>query len=328
MKKALVLINKVKPSLIESQFRRMGIEKLVDYTVVEGDRFDPLPFKTSADQLTVFWANKAQVVEVLAKNPNIKWVHSLLAGVDGIMSPELIAHPAPLTNAKGAYSASLGEWVIFAMLWHTKKVDRWAKLKAQAKWAPAEVGMCSDKTLGIIGYGDIGIQCAKHVKGAFGSRVIGMKRDPASVNELGKKSADEIVGNDKLDYLLKESDFVVNSTPLTAETRGLCNTAFFKKMKKTAVFVNIGRGPTVNEKDLAECLKNGTIAGAVLDVFDVEPLVETSPLWGLDNVYITPHCADLTYDYMERSFDIFGENMANWVKGKPLVNHVNKSAGY
>ena len=99
-------------------------------------------------------------------------------------------------------------------------------------------------------------------------------------------------------------------------------------MKKGATFVNIGRGPNVNEKEMAECLQDGTLAGAVLDVFEVEPLPENSPLWKLPNVFITPHCVDMTYDYMDRSFDVLQANMKNWIDGKPLVTVVNKQTGY
>lgn len=328
LKKSLVIVNKFKPTLIEQHFKRMKIDDLFDYKITEGDKFNPKAFDGKAEQLTVLWASKQQVIDALRENPDIKWIHSLLAGVDGIVSPELVSHPAPLTNAKGAYSESLGEWAVFCMLWQSKKLNTWFKLKQQASWQPSEVGMAKDQTLGIIGYGDIGIECAKHVKGAFKSKVIAMKRDPTTVSKNGKSYVDELVGNDKLDYLLQNSDVVINCLPLTPETRDLCNKEFFKKMKKTSTFVNIGRGPSVVEQDLADAITSGTIAGAVLDVFAVEPLAPTSPLWGLDNVYITPHCADLTFDYFERSFDIFGQNLRQWVAGKPLDNIVNKKAGY
>jgi phosphoglycerate dehydrogenase-like enzyme len=101
--------------------------------------------------------------------------------------------------------------------------------------------------------------------------------------------------------LLAESDFVVNSTPLTPDTLNYWNEEKFRKMKKSAVFMSIGRGPTVNEDDLVKCLKNGTIAGAVMDVFKTEPLPRESELWKLSNVYITPHCCDVTEDYHDRS---------------------------
>lgn len=328
LRKLLVIVNKFKPSLIEEHFKRIKIDDLFDYRITEGEKFNPGAFDGKAEQLTVLWASKQQVIDALEQNPNIKWIHSLLAGVDGIISTELINHPAPLTNAKGAYSESLGEWAVFCMLWQSKKLNNWFNLKQQASWQPSEVGMAKDLTLGIIGYGDIGVECAKHVKGAFKSKVIAMKRNPATVSKDGKSYVDELVGNDRLDYLLENSDVVINCVPLTAETRGLCNKEFFKKMKKTSTFVNIGRGPSVVEEDLADAIKSGTIAGAVLDVFAVEPLPQNSPLWGLDNVYLTPHCADLTVDYFERSFDIFGQNLKHWVDGKPLSNIVNKEAGY
>lgn len=328
MRKSLVIANKFKPALLESQFRRMKIDSLVEFKIFQGADLNPDAFQGKADQLTLLWASKQQVIDVLAKNPNIKWIHSLLAGVDGIMSPELTRHPAPLTNAKGAYSESLGEWAVFCMLWHSKNLNNWFRLTNQATWAPAQVGMAKDLTLGIYGYGDIGIECARHVKGAFGSKIIAMKSNVNSVSEKGRQYADEIWGNDRLEEMLQRCDVVISCVPLTPLTKHIWNRKTFSMMKKTATFVNIGRGPNVNEADLAACLKDGTIAGAVLDVFEVEPLPASSPLWGLPNVYITPHCADLTFDFLDRSFDIFGHNMRSWLENKPLINHVNKETGY
>ena len=166
--------------------------------------------------------------------------NSLLAGVDGIISTELINHPAPLTNAKGAYSESLGEWAVFSMLWQSKKLNNWFNLKQQASWQPSEVGMAKDLTLGIIGYGDIGVECAKHVKGAFKSKVIAMKRNPATVSKDGKSYVDELVGNDRLDYLLENCDVVVNCVPLTAETRDPFSKLLHLIYKQTMYPLNVG----------------------------------------------------------------------------------------
>ena len=147
--------------------------------------------------------------------------------------------------------------------------------------------------MAIIGYGDVGYHCAKVAKLGFGTRVIGLKRRPEATSEEHRQVCDEVVGLDQLDRVLGEADFVVGILPLTPETKQFFDmNRCFKKMKKSGVFMNIGRGPTVHEDDLIAALKDNVIAGAVLDVYTVEPLPATSGLWELPNVLMTPHCAD------------------------------------
>ena len=143
----------------------------------------------------------------------------------------------------------------------------------------------------IVGFGDIGAACGKLVK-AFGTKVIGFKRRPEATSEAQKSCANEIYGMERLDEMLSNADFVVGVLPKTSDTHHFFNTDFFAKMKSSAVFMNIGRGPTVKEVDLISALEQQKIAGAVLDVFEVEPLNQQSQLWQMPNVLITPHCAD------------------------------------
>lgn len=188
--------------------------------------------------------------------------------------------------------------------------------------------MLQDCTLGIIGYGGIGKECARIVSQGFGTRVIGMKRNPATADSEQMEFADEIVDNGRMDYLLEQSDFILNICPLVESTKDIFNKEFFAKMKDTAIFMNIGRGPSVVEEDLIEALKNGTIAGAFLDVFRQEPLPKDSPFWDLPNVYITPHAANLTFDIADRSVATFATNTPLYVAGKELTNVVCKEQGY
>jgi len=148
--------------------------------------------------------------------------------------------------------------------------------------------------MAVIGYGDIGAACAKIAKHGFGMKVTGLKRRPETVSEEHKSYCDEVVGNDQFDRVVQEADFIVGVLPkVPGQTDDFFNAqSTFSKMKKTAVFMNIGRGTTVNEEDLAAALKSKEIAGAVLDVFKKEPLIKESPLWDCENVLITPHCAD------------------------------------
>ena len=181
--------------------------------------------------------------------------------------------------------------------------------------------------MAIIGFGDIGAACGKLVK-AFGTKVIGLKRRPDQVSEEDRACADEIVGMDQCDRVLKEADFVVGILPKTSETTHFFNTEFFSKMKPSAIYMNIGRGPTCKEVDLIDALKTKKIAGAVLDVFEVEPLSKDSELWQMKNVLMTPHCADIDSGYLDRAMQKFGDNLANFKSGTPLINICDKKAGY
>lgn len=231
----------------------------------------------------------------MQENKNLKWVHSISAGIDGYVAVQSFRDSEiPLTNAKGAYSSVLGEFIALGMLYHTKKVEQFIQQKKDHLWYQDAPELVSDKHLVIVGYGDIGAACAKVAKLGFGMKVTGVKRRPEQVSDEHRSYCDEIVGNEELDRVYAEGDFVVGVLPRVAgQTDDFFNMeSCFSKMKKRGVFMNIGRGTTVNEEDLAKALNDGVIAGAVLDVFKVEPLVQESPLWDCKNVFITPHCAD------------------------------------
>ena len=155
----------------------------------------------------------------------------------------------------------------------------------------------------IVGYGDIGAACARVAKLGFGMKVTGVKRRPAMVKEKHRKYCDEIVGNDQYEKVISEADFVVGVLPRVAGTTDDFFTlrSTFSKMKKSAVFMNIGRGTCVLEDDLISALETGSIAGAVLDVFQAEPLPKDSKLWTLPNVLMTPHCADNDSQWLART---------------------------
>jgi len=199
-----------------------------------------------------------------------------------------------LTNVKGAFSGVLAEFVALGVLFHTKHVERFMQRKAEKKWDVEAVELVSNKHMAIVGYGDIGSACAKVAKNGFGMKVTGLKRKPEEVSEEHRSYCDEVVGNDQYDRVIAEADFVVGILPrvLGVTDDFFTKESTFSKMKKSAVFMNIGRGTTVNEDDLASALKDGTIGGAVLDVYKVEPLPQDSELWTCPNLFMTPHCAD------------------------------------
>ena len=151
--------------------------------------------------------------------------------------------------------------------------------------------LVSTKSMAVIGYGDIGAACAKIAKNGFGMKVTGIKRNPKDCSDLYRSYCDEVLGLDQYERVISEADFVVGVLPKVEDTMNFFNKSTFDKMKESSIFMNIGRGPTQHEADLIAALESKSIAGAVLDVFNKEPLDEKSVLWDMPNVLITPHCA-------------------------------------
>ncbi len=263
----------------------------------------------------------------LDKAKSLKLIQTTSAGVNGL-SEELVNSDVQITNASGVHPIPIAEHVLTFMLMFSRQLFKLHRLQiTEKKWmndydfTPATE--LHGKTIGIVGLGRIGKRIA-HLSKAFDMRVIALARTEHAAEE----NVDEFFTHDKLDTLLGQSDFVVNALPLTDETRHLYTLEKFKKMKPTSFFINIGRGPTVDEEDLIFALKEEVIAGAGLDVFDVEPLAQNSELWNLENVIITPHIAGWTPYYMDRVIEIFCENLKAFLENKPMPTQVDKKLGY
>jgi phosphoglycerate dehydrogenase-like enzyme len=255
----------------------------------------------------------------------VQWVHSLSAGVENALNPDLIASPVPVTNGRGVFRESLGEFAIASILFFAKDLRRMVRNQEREHWEQFDVEMITGRTLGIIGYGEIGRAAAARAH-ALGMRVIALRRRP----ELS--SADPIVdkfyGIDQRSELMSDSDYVLAAAPITPETRGLIGEREIGAMKSTAVIINLGRGPVIAEEALIRALRDRRIKGAALDVFDNEPLPAGHPFWSMDNVLLSPHCADHTSDWLEQAMQLFVTNFERFEKGEPLLNVVDKRAGY
>ncbi len=254
----------------------------------------------------------------------LEWIHSLSAGVEGLMFPELRESPLPLSNARGIYKRSLGEWTILAMLYFAKDVRRLQRQQRESRWEQFDCLMLEGATVAILGYGEIGRDVAQRAR-AFGMRVLATRRRvEAPQDEL----AHEIRPASENAAVMAEADYVVLCSPLTEETRGMIGKAEFAAMKPSAVFINIGRGAVVDEPALIDALEERRIAGAALDVFVEEPLPAGHPFWRMDNLLLSPHTADHTATWQHESVAFFLENLARFEKGEPLANLVDKRAGY
>ncbi len=261
--------------------------------------------------------------EVLMASKRLKWVHAVSAGVERYLFPELVDSQIILTNSSGVHGIPISEMAIAMMLVFAKRLHKFMRFQIEGRWARLLPDELADKTTGILGLGNIGMETAWKAK-SLGMRVLALDkktmRRPIYV--------DEILGPEDLDYLLRESDYLIVTVPLTSETYHMIGEKQLKTMKTSAHLINLSRGAVIDNTALIEALKAGWIAGAGLDVFEKEPLPENSEFWKLENVVITPHVSGATPYYADRVVKIFCKNLARYLEGKPLINLVDKRAGY
>ena len=256
----------------------------------------------------------------------VRWIHSRSAGLEQTLFPQLIESEVILTNGRGVFSPSLGEFAMAAILYFAKDFRRMVRNQIAGVWEPFDVTMISGKTLGIVGYGSIGHAIAARAR-ALEMTVLGLRRNvfQQSTND---PLIDQVYGPEQRLEMLSRCDYVVVTAPLTEQTRGLIADAEFAVMKKNAVLINVGRGPTIDEGAMIRALLENRIRGAALDVFDQEPLPKGHPLYSFENVLLSPHCADHTPDWLDNAMRFFLEQLDRFRNGETLLNMVNKKLGY
>lgn len=262
--------------------------------------------------------------ELLEQAPRLRWIQTFSAGVDHLPLEAISRRGIILTDASGIHRIQMAEYAIWQMLNWVRRGPELARLQAQASWNHRlEVGELHGSAVGIVGAGEIGRAVARKAR-AFDMTVLAYNRSGSPVPE-----ADRLyTGRQGLHELLAASDFVVVALPLTPETNGLIGSEELRRMKPGAFLVNLARGSVVRESDLIAALRDGTIAGAGLDVFEREPLPPESPLWRMPNVVVTPHIAGSTPHYHDRALALFRDNLERLAGGRPLRNVVSFEAGY
>jgi len=288
----------------------------------------PEAFARAAPEATVIfnWSGSGELLrQVFAMCPRVRWVHSRSAGLDGVLSSEIVESPVPVTNGSGVFSPPLGEFALGAILYFAKDFRRMIRSQEAGVWDQFDMPEIAGQTVGIVGYGDIGRAVAARVR-PMGMRVLAVKRHvlPYSADPL----VDKIYPPEERLEMISRADYIVASAPLTPETRGMVGEPEFAAMKREAVVINIGRGPVIDEAAMVRALSDGRIKGAALDVFDTEPLPAGHALYQLKNVLLSAHCADHTPDWLERAMRFFLEQFERFRKGEPLVNVVDKRLGY
>lgn len=269
----------------------------------------------------VIWGSR-YLADALPLAGRLQLIQVSSAGVERLLVPELLAHPTALANARGIHGATIAEHVFMLMLALARELPAVLQAASRREWIRPNPVLLNGQTLGIVGYGSIGQAIAARAK-AFGMRVIATRRHAAP-----DQWADQVWSDQQLPQLLAESDYVVLATPLTQETLHLIGEEQLKLMKPTACLINIARGQVVDEPALIRCLQNRGIRAAGLDVFEQEPLPADSPLWAMENVIVTPHLAGSMPDYDDQAFAIFLENLRRLQANQPLINLVDKQAGY
>jgi phosphoglycerate dehydrogenase-like enzyme len=262
---------------------------------------------------------------VLAQSPKLWWVHTWWTGVDNLPLQKFKAADVVLTNARGAYARPLAEFVLGACIYFAKDFPRLIKQQQQRIWDRFESQLLFGKTVGIFGYGEAGRYTAEALSG-LGVKILACRRNP--LRSEGDQLLAQLYAPEKLQEMASLSDYLVVSAPLTPQTRGIIDAELLAAMKSSAVLINIGRGQIVCEAALTDALKKKTLRGAALDVTAVEPLPASSPLWEMENVLLSPHCADRYPGWQDRPVEMFIENCNQILSGKKLKYVVDLDAGY
>lgn len=252
----------------------------------------------------------------------VQWVHVAASGVHPLLFPGLVDSSVVLTNSRGVFDRAMAEFVLGAVLAHAKDLPATLALQRKHTWRHRETRMVAGSAVLIVGAGSVGRATASLLRAA-GCRVTGVARAPRDDPVF-----DRVVACTDLDSELPDADYVVVTAPLTEQTAGLLGAPAFSRMKPTAVLINVGRGPIVDEDALLAALGAGQLAGAVLDVFREEPLPAGHPFWENPQVIVSPHMCGDFQGYTSTLVDLFADNFAAWRSGRPLRNVVDKQRRY
>jgi len=277
---------------------------------------------------------------LVARAPRLTWVHSASAGVERVLTPAGRERGLIVTNARGVFSQPIAEYVLMMILAVSRRLPQLLELQRERTWQPLEGVELGDVTVEIVGLGSIG-RAVADLATAFGCRVVATRRHgPGSGGTerrggetTGAVAADHpglsrLTGPEGLPELLAEADFIVLAAPLTPQTDGLIDEAALATVKPGAWLINVARGRLIDERALLRALREGPLGGAVLDTFRDEPLPPGSPFYELPNVIVTPHTSWSSGRVLDRSVELFCDNLRRYAAGEPLLNVVDPSVGY
>jgi phosphoglycerate dehydrogenase-like enzyme len=278
----------------------------------------------------------------IANRASVKWIQLLSAGADHVLGGPLKGSKIPITTASGIHATPIAEYTMASMLAYAHRIHLAIRAQVRREWMRSGAFMAGvddirGQTLSIIGYGSIGRETAR-LAAAFGMKVLALKRDPSERADAGwcpvglgdpdGKIPARYFGPEDREAILRESDYVSVTLPLTDHTRKFISERELAAMKPGAYLVNIGRGEVIDERAMAAALSAKKIGGAGLDVFEHEPLEASSPLWDLENVILTPHISGANRGYMDKACELFAENLKRFVANRPLLNLIDPNLGY
>lgn len=299
------------------------IKRRLDALELEGATiYAPLSDDTISEviaEANILLGPSPKLADWIAKATNCQWAQSTFAGIDALVSEQLPQNYI-LTNVKDTYGKCMAEYVLAYILMFEKRVVEHITLQKERIWDQQPVEPLSKLSVGIMGAGSIGKEIAQHIK-VLDCRTLGYRQTPGAVEFF-----DEIHTKDSRDEFLADLDYLISVLPRTAETKNIIDQALLERLKPSCVLINIGRGSAVSVEALISALKQRKLRAAVLDVFEVEPLPEDSPLWGIENLYITPHVSG--YQINDRIFEIFADNYQRFIKGEKLKFEVDFEKGY
>jgi phosphoglycerate dehydrogenase-like enzyme len=283
------------------------------------------------------WLSSEAFDRLLARAPHLSWVHSATSGVERALTPAARERGVVVTNARGVFSRPIAEYVVMMILAVSRRLPQLLELQRERTWQPLEGAELRDVTVGIVGLGSIG-RAVGALATAFGCRVVAVRRsatsgaDPMSGDEAERSVSDLVLdrvgGPETLPDLLAESDFIVLAAPLTPATEEMMNAETLAMVKPGAWLINVARGKLIDERALIRALQDGPLGGAVLDTFRDEPLPPMSSFYDLPNVIVTPHTAWSSGRVLDRSVELFCDNLRRFASGEPLLNVVDPNAGY
>ena len=295
--------------------------------VVHLPSYDLVTEEIADADISISWSLRGEQIKAAKK---LRWIHSTAAAVHQLMTPELRASNIVVTNARDVHGPVVAEHAIALVFAVAKRLPQAVKYQQEKLWAQRELWNAqppprelNGATMTIVGMGGIGKPLAKLAK-SLAMRVVGVREHP----ERGSEVADTMYGFGELTQALGEGDFIVLAVPVTPKTHHLINAARLARLKPGAYLINVGRGVLIDEDALVQALRARSFAGAALDVTTEEPLPSDSPLWQMDNVFITPHIAGLTERMWERHYAHYTENLRRFLVGEPLLWIVDKQCGY
>jgi phosphoglycerate dehydrogenase-like enzyme len=267
---------------------------------------------------------------MVAAAPRLRWVHSTAAAVGILPLQALAARHIAVTNSRGIQAAPMAEHVIGGLLLLSRRFNLMLEAQRERRWIQNQLASemwpwsLAGRKMTILGFGTIGQEVARRAH-AFGMRVTGIRK---RLEQPVPPYVDQIVGVAQLDDALRGADVLVISAPFVRETDRLIRAEHLALMNKGAILINVARGKIVDESALLGALESGQLHGAMLDVFEREPLDPSSPLWTLPNVIISPHSSGVRPDHWDEVIDLFSENLRRFQSGEPLLNQVDCTAGY